>query len=47
MNIGRAQMRLAVTLPAKDAKRLREKLIKLTSAVEEENWQGGDLHVVR
>ena len=46
MNIGRAQMRLAVTLPAKDAKRLQEKLKSMVAVMEEEEWQGGDLHVV-
>ncbi|XP_055328381.1 ribosome maturation protein SBDS-like [Paramacrobiotus metropolitanus] len=46
MNIDRAQMRLAIGLPAKDAKRLQEKLTKLASKVEEENWAEGDLHVV-
>ncbi|OQV22135.1 Ribosome maturation protein SBDS [Hypsibius exemplaris] len=46
MNIGRAQMRLAVTLPSKDAKRLQEKLKAMVAVMEEENWSGGDLHVV-
>ncbi|GAV05668.1 hypothetical protein RvY_15763 [Ramazzottius varieornatus] len=46
MNIGRAQMRLSMMLPAKDAKKIYEKMKPLMSTVEEENWQGGDLHVV-
>jgi len=46
MNIGRAQMRLAVSLPSKDAKRLHDKLKAMVAVMEEENWQGGDLHVV-
>ncbi|XP_065075771.1 ribosome maturation protein SBDS [Ochlerotatus camptorhynchus] len=39
----RAKMRLKVTLPGKDAKRLKEKVTKLCSPVEGEEWEGDKL----
>lgn len=39
----RAKMRLKVTLSGKDAKRLKEKVTKLCSTVEGEEWEGDKL----
>ncbi|GAB6018831.1 hypothetical protein CHUAL_000492 [Chamberlinius hualienensis] len=46
MNIDRAQMRMRIILPSKDARRLKEKITKLASSVEQESWNGGDLDLV-
>lgn len=46
MSIERAQMRLRVHLPSKDARRLRDKVTKLAAKVENESWSGGDLDLV-
>lgn len=46
MNIERAQMRIRVMLPSKDARRLKDKITKLASSVEQENWSGGDLDII-
>jgi len=46
MQIERAQMKLHVLIPTKDAKRLKEKITKLTSQVEAESWDGGALDMV-
>lgn len=45
MNIERAQMRLKITLPQKEAKKIKDKVVKLVSAVESEEWQA-DLELV-
>ncbi|XP_070571472.1 ribosome maturation protein SBDS-like [Ptychodera flava] len=45
MNIERAMMRLKVTLPSKDAKKVKVKLMPLVKTMEEENWDG-DLEMV-
>lgn len=42
----RAQMRLKITIPGKEAKKLREKVIKLAKTVESENWDNGTLHLI-
>ncbi|XP_058817966.1 ribosome maturation protein SBDS [Topomyia yanbarensis] len=39
----RAKMRLKVALPRKEAKRLKEKIAKLCSPVESEQWEGDQL----
>lgn len=45
MPIERARMRLKVQLPSKEARHVREKIIKLLT-VEEEEWSGGDMEIV-
>jgi len=44
--IERAQMRLQLIIPGKEARRLREKVVKLTSKVESEDWDGGTVCIV-
>lgn len=39
-------MRLKIVLPAKDAKKIKEKVIPLLASVESEDWSG-DLEIVR
>lgn len=46
MPIERAQMRLKATISGKEAKKLREKLVKLTSKVESEDWDSGTLNLI-
>lgn len=46
MNIQRAQMRLKVTLTAKDARKIKEKLKKLASKVEKEEFVSADFEMV-
>jgi ribosome maturation protein SDO1 len=46
MQIERAQMRLRLVLPGKDAKKVQEKLKPLLSSVESEEWDR-DLEMVR
>ena len=41
MQIDRAQMRLKLVLPSKDAKKVQEKLRPHITAVESEEWQAG------
>lgn len=36
--IQRARMRIRLTMPAKDGKRLKEKIVPLAETVEEEDW---------
>ena len=45
MPIDRAQMRIKLTLPQKDAKQVLEKLRSSFTSVESEEW-GGDLEIV-
>lgn len=47
MEIERAQMRLRLIIPSWEAKRVHEKLRPSISVVESEDWQGGDLEMVR
>lgn len=42
----RAQMRLRVVVAGKEARKLRDKLVKLTSKVECEDWESGTLNFV-
>lgn len=44
--IERAQMRLKAIVSGKEAKKLREKLVKLTSKVESEDWDNGTLNLI-
>ena len=46
MEIERAQMRLRLIIPSREAKRVHEKLKPSISTVESEDWQGGDLEMV-
>ncbi len=41
----RASMRLRLTLPAREARKVREKILPLLT-VESENWESGDLDIV-
>ena len=47
MEIERAQMRLRLIIPSREAKRVQEKLRPSVSVVESEDWQDGDLEMVR
>ncbi|XP_044732981.1 ribosome maturation protein SBDS [Chrysoperla carnea] len=46
LNIERAQMRIRVTISGKEARKLRDKISKLTSKIEEEDWNSGVLNMV-
>lgn len=46
MPLERAQMRLRVLISGKESRKLREKIIKLATKVESENWDGGNLNLV-
>ncbi|CAH3181840.1 unnamed protein product [Porites evermanni] len=46
MEIERAQMRLRLFVPSKEAKRIQEKLKPNISVIESEDWQGGGLEMV-
>lgn len=43
MPLERAKMRLKIVISGKEAKKLREKIVKLTTDNETENWQGDTL----
>ncbi|GLV32353.1 SBDS ribosome maturation factor [Carabus blaptoides fortunei] len=45
MPIERAQMRMKVSWGGKEAKKLREKIVKLTTNVEKEVWNSGELNI--
>lgn len=45
MPIERARMRLKIQLPAREARRVRENILKLLT-VEEEEWTGGNMEIV-
>ncbi len=46
MSIERAKMRLKVALPAREARKVREKIGPMITT-EQEEWDGGDLEIVR
>uniref|UniRef100_A0A1B6LID9 Ribosome maturation protein SBDS n=1 Tax=Graphocephala atropunctata TaxID=36148 RepID=A0A1B6LID9_9HEMI len=46
MPLERAQMRLKIVSSGKEARKLREKVVKLASKVETEEWNGGELNMV-
>lgn len=46
MPLERAQMRLRVLVSGKEARKLREKIVKLTTKVESEDWNSGSLDLV-
>jgi predicted Zn-ribbon and HTH transcriptional regulator len=46
MPLERAQMRICAVLSGKDARKLRDKVAKLATSVESEDWDGGQLNLV-
>lgn len=42
----RAQMRVRITLNGKEARKTRDKVVKLAMSVEEENWEAGAANIV-
>lgn len=46
MPLERAQMRLRIVISGKEARKLRDKVVKLASKVETEDWTGGELNLV-
>ncbi|KAJ8880963.1 hypothetical protein PR048_017436 [Dryococelus australis] len=44
--IERAQMRLRIVLTGKEARKLQEKVAKLTTSIETEDWNNGELTMV-
>ncbi|XP_015175120.1 PREDICTED: ribosome maturation protein SBDS [Polistes dominula] len=46
MPLERAQMRLKITISGREAKKLREKLLKTVKKIESENWDSGTLDLV-
>ncbi|XP_046965320.1 ribosome maturation protein SBDS [Vanessa cardui] len=42
----RAQMRVRIMLSGKDARKVRDKAVKLATNVEEENWESGTANVI-
>lgn len=44
--IERAQMRVRIILSGKEARKVRDKAIKLTAKVEEENWEAGTANII-
>lgn len=46
MPLERAQMRLRVVISGKEARKVREQLVKLASKVECEDWESGTLNFV-
>lgn len=44
--IERAQMRVRILLSGKDARKVRDKAIKLAMSVEEENWESGTANII-
>lgn len=46
MPLERAQMRIKIVIRAKEARKLRDKLVKLITKMEEENWDNGTLTAV-
>ncbi|XP_046680639.1 ribosome maturation protein SBDS [Homalodisca vitripennis] len=46
MPLERAQMRLKIVISGKEARKLREKVVKLATKVETEEWNSGELNLV-
>ncbi|XP_019615547.1 PREDICTED: ribosome maturation protein SBDS-like [Branchiostoma belcheri] len=46
INIERAQMRIKVTVPQREAKKVRTKLTKIAKKVEGENWEDDEFNMV-
>lgn len=46
MPLERAQMRLRIVISGKESRKLRDKVVKLTTKIETEEWSGGELNLV-
>ncbi|TGZ39019.1 ribosome maturation protein SBDS [Temnothorax longispinosus] len=46
MPLERVQMRLRIVIPEKEARKLKDKVVKLTTKVETEEWEGGSLTII-
>ena len=46
MPLERAQMRIRTVMSGKDTRKLRDKISKLATSVESEDWDGGQLSMV-
>lgn len=46
MKIDRANMRVRLSIPHKDAKRIHDKLKAMFKSIEVEDWEAGDLEMV-
>ncbi|KAL1140639.1 hypothetical protein AAG570_000569 [Ranatra chinensis] len=46
MPLERAQMRLRLVFSGKEARKMRDKLSKLVTSIETENWENGELNLV-
>jgi len=46
MPIQRAQMRLAITMPGKEAKKLKDQLVPMVTSVEKEEWDDQDFTMI-
>lgn len=46
MPLERAQMRLRIVISGKESRKLRDKVVKLTTKIETEEWNGGELNLV-
>lgn len=44
--IERAQMRVRILLTGKDARKTKDKVVKLATTVEDENWESGTANIV-
>lgn len=42
----RAQMRVRILLTGKDARKIKDKVVKLAMSVEEENWDSGTANLI-
>ncbi|EZA47419.1 Ribosome maturation protein SBDS [Ooceraea biroi] len=46
MPLERAQMRIKIVIPEKEAKKLKDKIAKLIAKMEQETWEGGALTII-
>lgn len=46
MPLERAQMRIKIIIPEKEAKKLKDKIAKLVAKMEKETWEGGALTII-
>ncbi|XP_024876497.1 ribosome maturation protein SBDS [Temnothorax curvispinosus] len=46
MPLERVQMRLRIVIPEKEARKLKDKVVKLATKVETEEWEGGSLTII-
>ena len=47
IQIDRAQMRLRITLPAREAKKIKQKIVPLVKTVEKDEFTADELEMVR